>query len=67
MKLYNEEETLKQLRSTDINLQKKAFELVVSNYSEKLYYQIRKMVIPHDDANDLLQNTFLSLDKYWIF
>ena len=62
MKLYNEEETLKQLQSADIELQKKAFERVVSYYSDKLYYQIRKMVISHDDANDLLQNTFL---KAW--
>ena len=63
MRLYSEEETLKQLRSTDLDLQKKAFEQVVSYYSEKLYYQIRKMVISHDDANDLLQNTFL---KAWM-
>ena len=63
MKSYNEEETLQQLRSTDVNLQKKAFEHVVSYYSEKLYYQIRKMVISHDDANDLLQNTFI---KAWM-
>ena len=62
MKLYNEEDTLKQLRSSDPNLQRKAFERVVSYYSEKLYYQIRKMVVSHDDANDLLQNTFL---KAW--
>jgi len=62
MKLYNEEETLNQLHSSDIDLQKKAFERVVSYYSEKLYYQIRKMVISHDDANDVLQNTFL---KAW--
>ena len=62
MKLYNEEETLQQLRSAEIDRQKKAFETVVSYYSEKLYYQIRKMVISHDDANDLLQNTFL---KAW--
>jgi len=63
MKLYNEEETLKQLQSADVDLQKSAFERVVSHYSEKLYYQIRKMVISHDDANDLLQNTFL---KAWM-
>jgi RNA polymerase sigma-70 factor (ECF subfamily) len=62
MGIYNEEETFKQLQSGNIELQKKAFERVVSNYSEKLYYQIRKMVISHDDANDLLQNTFL---KAW--
>ena len=63
MRFYNEEETLKQLKSGDLNLQRKAFEQVVSYYSEKLYYQIRKMVISHDDANDLLQNTFL---KAWM-
>jgi len=63
MKLYNEEETLKQLQSNNTELQKRAFEQVVSYYSEKLYYHIRKMVISHDDANDVLQNTFL---KAWM-
>ena len=63
MRFYNEEETLNQLKSDDLDLQRKAFEQVVSYYSEKLYYQIRKMVISHDDANDLLQNTFL---KAWM-
>jgi RNA polymerase sigma-70 factor (ECF subfamily) len=63
MKFYNEEEVLKQLRSADPDLQKKAFEQVVVYYSEKLYRQIRKMVTFHEDANDLLQNTFL---KAWL-
>jgi len=63
MRVYNEEEILKQLQSDDNNLQKKAFEQVVFYYSEKLYYQIRKMVISHDDTNDMLQNTFL---KAWM-
>ena len=63
MRIYNEEETLKQLQSSNVELQKRAFEQVVSYYSEKLYYQIRKLVISHDDANDLLQNTFL---KAWM-
>jgi RNA polymerase sigma-70 factor (ECF subfamily) len=63
MKLYNEEEVLKQLRSADLDLQKKAFGLAVEYYSEKLYRQIRKMVLSHDDANDLLQNTFM---KAWV-
>jgi len=63
MKPYNEEETLIQLRSADPNLQKKAFEQIVSFYSEKLYRQIRKMVLSHDDANDLLQNTLI---KAWM-
>ena len=39
-----------------------AFSQVVSLYGEKLYWQIRKMVLNHEDADDLLQNTFL---KAW--
>lgn len=39
-----------------------AFTQVIARYSEPLYWQIRRMVENHDDANDLLQNTFL---KAW--
>lgn len=39
-----------------------AFNLIVGKYSERLYWHIRKMVASHDDANDLLQNTFI---KAW--
>lgn len=39
-----------------------AFGDVIRLYSEPLYWQIRRMVQSHDDANDLLQNTFL---KAW--
>jgi RNA polymerase sigma-70 factor (ECF subfamily) len=63
MKSYNEEETLGNLHSSDLSVQHKAFEQVVNHYSEKLYWQIRKMVLSHDDANDLLQNTWI---KVWI-
>ena len=41
---------------------RKAFEQVVSRYSEPLYWKIRRIVVDHDDANDVLQNTFL---KAW--
>ncbi len=40
-----------------------AFAQVISLYSEPLYWQIRRMVQSHDDANDLLQNTFM---KAWL-
>ncbi|NLB01867.1 MAG: RNA polymerase sigma factor [Bacteroidales bacterium] len=40
----------------------KAFGLLVSETSESLYWQIRKMVLSHDDANDILQNTYM---KAW--
>ena len=42
--------------------QRKGFELLVRSYSEQLYWIIRKIVLTHEDANDVLQNTFL---KAW--
>lgn len=60
MNNYNEEEITAQLQ--DPQLQREAFEKVVRHYSEQLYWQIRRMVLSHDDANDLLQNTFI---KAW--
>lgn len=38
------------------------FSLLVSQYSEQLYWSIRRIVLDHEDANDTLQNTFL---KAW--
>lgn len=40
----------------------RAFEVLIRSYTEPLYWQIRKMVVSHDDADDLLQNVFL---KAW--
>lgn len=60
MQIYNEAEIVEQLRNPQT--QRDAFGKVVACYGEKLYWQIRKMVLSHDDANDLLQNTFL---KAW--
>ncbi len=39
-----------------------AFNLIVRKYQERIYWHIRKMVIHHDDADDVIQNTFL---KVW--
>ncbi|MDR1003455.1 MAG: RNA polymerase sigma factor [Prevotellaceae bacterium] len=58
---YNEVEVLKLLQNE--KTQKQGFEQVVAQYSEQLYWQIRRMVLSHEDANDLLQNTFI---KAWI-
>lgn len=45
-----------------------AFNLLVRKYQQKLYWHIRKMVIDHDDADDLVQDTFIkvwnSLDNF---
>jgi len=58
---FTEEEIVAQLR--DPQTRRAAFTKVVEAYSEKLYWLIRKMVLSHDDANDILQNTFL---KAWM-
>lgn len=39
-----------------------AFNHVVDLYKERLYWQIRRMVLTHEDADDVLQNTFI---KAW--
>lgn len=49
-------------RLHDPALRRKAFEQVVATYGKRLYWQIRKVVTWHDDADDVLQNTFL---KAW--
>ena len=61
MKTYDENIIMEQLRNPAT--QRSAFECIVKQYSEQLYWQIRRMVFSHDDANDLLQNTFI---KAWM-
>ncbi|TCO04992.1 RNA polymerase sigma factor [Natronoflexus pectinivorans] len=45
-----------------------AFKLLVDKFSQRLYWHLRKMVVIHEDADDLLQNTFVkiwnNLDKF---
>lgn len=40
-----------------------AFQLLVRKYQQKLYWHIRKMVIDHDDANDVTQEAFIKIWK----
>ena len=35
---------------------------LIANYQQRLYWHIRKIVINHDDSDDVLQNTFI---KFW--
>lgn len=41
--------------------QNKAFKELVENYQRPLYSQIRNIVLNHDDADDVLQNTFIKV------
>ena len=45
----------------DSKTQSRAFETLVSTYKERLYWHIRRIVLNHDDADDILQNTFIKV------
>ena len=57
--MISEELLVEQLRTE--TTQKRAFELLVNTYKEKLYWHIRRIVLDHDDADDVLQNTFIKV------
>lgn len=40
-----------------------AFRKLITTYKERLYWHIRKIVVSHDDADDVLQNTFIKIYK----
>ena len=56
----NEEEILILLRNPQTR--RRGFDTMVRQYSEPLYWKIRHIVLTHEDADDILQNTFL---KVW--
>ena len=41
--------------------QNKAFEILLDKYKEKVYFQIRRIVLNHDDTDDILQNVFIKV------
>src|SRR6476659_809610 len=43
----------------DAKTKEKGFTAIIKKYQERLYWHIRRMVVDHDDANDVLQNVFI--------
>ncbi|MBK8151648.1 MAG: RNA polymerase sigma factor [Saprospiraceae bacterium] len=41
----------------------KGFRALIQKYQQKLYWHIRRMVLNHDDADDVLQNTFIKVNR----
>ena len=66
MQLIKEDDLVKRLQSETSKEQ--AFRELLTLYKERLYWHIRKIVISHDDTDDVLQNTFIkvfkSIDKF---
>lgn len=59
--MIEEKELLATLRNKD--KKEEGFRILIEQYKERLYWQIRNMVINHDDADDILQNTFIKIFK----
>jgi RNA polymerase sigma factor (sigma-70 family) len=50
------------LQFKDPATREQGFTRIIKKYQEKLYWHIRRMVVEHEDANDVLQNMFI---KVW--
>jgi len=48
----------------DKNSRNYAFNLLVKKYQQPIYYHIRRIVIDHDDTDDLVQNTFIKIFEH---
>ena len=59
---YTDNELLLQFR--DEQTRNFAFNQLVRKYQERLYYHVRKIVIDHDDAHDVIQNVFIKVWKH---
>ncbi|WP_073121687.1 RNA polymerase sigma factor [Wenyingzhuangia marina] len=57
----NEQKLINDLKNA--KTQSKAFDELVKLYKVRLYWHIRKIVIIHDDTDDVLQNTFIKVFK----
>jgi RNA polymerase sigma-70 factor (family 1) len=65
MSIIDNQLTDKELLSKLINEESRnfGFNLLVRKYQQKVYWLVRKMVIDHDDANDLTQDIFIKIWK----
>lgn len=53
---YSQDNTVSAIKETD-------FSLLLNTHHDRLYWMIRKIVLVHDDAQDVLQNTWLKIHK----
>ena len=64
--MYNDQDLIALLQ--DPKTRREGFDKAVRQYSEQLYWQVRRIVLTHEDSDDVLQNVFLkawsSLDNF---
>lgn len=60
--MNDEQELIQKL--LDPRTQNVAFQQLLKEYQRPLYSLVRKIVLDHDDANDVLQNTFVKVFRY---
>jgi DNA-directed RNA polymerase specialized sigma24 family protein len=56
-----DEEILSKFR--DEKTRNEAFNLLLKKYQQKIYWHVRRMVIDHDDADDIVQDVFIKIWK----
>ncbi|NVO02309.1 MAG: sigma-70 family RNA polymerase sigma factor [Bacteroidetes bacterium] len=61
MEDYKDSELLEFFRNPD--KRHYAFNMLVRKYQKQVYWTVRRMVIDHDDANDVVQNSFIKIWK----
>lgn len=57
-----DEELLNKIRNPDTR--NYGFNLLIREYQKRVYWHVRKMVIDHDDADDLTQEVFIKIHRY---
>ena len=59
--MINENKILQVYKSN----REQGFKLLVEYFQEPIYYYIRRLVVLHEDAEDVLQEVFIQIYKYW--
>lgn len=59
MALTQQEDAELLVRFKNAATKESAYTTIIKKYQERLYWHVRRMVVDHDDANDVLQNVFI--------
>ena len=59
--MISDSEIVQKLKNPDTK--NYGFNLLIGKYNERIYWHIRRMVIDHDDTDDLLQEVFIKIHK----